>query len=156
MNAVLKVSRRTEVSPEIVEKWIADNLNSKYKGFRVNKKENYLKNLIQRRRVKEISMMNPQEFNSLNRKDKVVERLNLMQSFYILLNAATSSNRNLTTAKVLIDELKYKSKGGIAKAIRSKILREKVYATVIKRKIKHEKNSNIKYTLIALKDSYEK
>ena len=141
--------------------WIKSNLKKKVKyrrKFNRDKKRtgSYLKRVFQQANSYDLATMNVNELKRINSQYRVIASMRIMQTFYAMINAITDSGRNLQTTKVLINELYYKSKGGFKRIVRSRVLRQKVYANVIKRIITYEKNSDIKRRLKALETYYRK
>lgn len=138
--------------------WISSNYNSNSNKSAdyIERDGTYLKKLFQTNNSYELATMNPQEFKNINTKYKVVSSMPMQQTFYVFVNAISDSRRNDETAKLLIKELRYDSKGGIKKAVPSPILREKVYVVVIDRLISYEMNREIKTDLENLRKYYLK
>ncbi len=103
-----------------------------------------------------LSQVDAASFQSLNKRYKIIEKTGLQHSFYIMINAITDSSRNKDMAKVLIEELRYESLGGIQKLVPAQSMREQVYATVIKRAISYERDSEIRSLLFELEQYYRK
>ena len=137
-----------------LSKWVNNNIGVNKNDSKASYDSNYLKNIFSRRNSRDLAILPPADFKKLNNSGKVISKLRIQQSFYVIINAIGDSSRNLETAKLLVKELSYKSKGGIKVAVKSKILRNKVYAVVLRRVMKHERNQEILNLLKKVESEY--
>jgi len=152
--SLFRLPYRYRINNKKLSQWIKNNFsNSTQKG---NPKYNseYLRKIILSRKSGDLTIIPPEDFKRINK--NVIAKLGVRQSFYTLLNAISDSRRNINTAILLINELKYKSKGGIKSAIKNRVIRQKVFSPVIRRAIKYEKNPQIKTRLKNLELEYMK
>ena len=138
--------------------WIASNFSGEpgQPGGDMGRDGAWLKKAIQSADSYKIASMDAAEFKRINEKYNIIGKLPLQQSFYVLVNAVTDSRRNIETAKLIIKELRYDSKGGFEKAVKNKLLRQDVYVPVIQRIITYEEDGDIKKMLEELEEYYSR